>query len=245
MFYNHDKSSGRIEIIDQILNNFVKPITIFKLTQNSKVDSTIIVYFFKNHTNIIDLMPNITSMYLDGVWNNSIMYCLRNNFQPILDYIFSKYKLQILDITSNGVNNIDGINNENLEFLYISHNYNISKLDSLSSAKKLKTLITKGNKKIDLCPLINLEINTIDLEFCDGPLIMSNLSSVLTDESPLAKSLINLNIYSTNIIDISLLEKFKMLKTLNLSNNRNPIYDMTPLSTLKNLEKLNLTLCWV
>ena len=247
MFYSHyqnkyenTKEFTYDKIIDQILNNFVKPITIFKLTSDSGVESKILVHFFKNYKYILDLMPNITSMYLDGVWNTYIEYCMFNYFQPILDYIFSKYELQILDITSNGVNNINKmVNNNNLEFLYISYNYNISNLESLSTAKKLKTLITRGNRKIDLCPLIKLEINTIDLKSCDGPLIMSNLSRVLTDESPLVKSLIDLNLSSSNIIDISLLEKFKMLKTLNLSNNT--IYDMTHLSTLKNLEKLKLS----
>ena len=247
MFYDHcqnkydaTKEFTYDKIIDQILNNFVKPITIFKLNKDSGVDSSILVHFFKNYKYILDLMPNITSMYLDGVWNTYIIYCIIHDFQPILDYIFSKYKLQILDITYNNIDNVDNmVNNENLEFLYISDNYNILNLESLSTAKKLKTLITKGNKKIDLCPLINLEINTIDLNFCDGPLIMSNLSRVLTDESPLVKSLIDLNLSSSNIIDISLLEKFKMLKTLNLSNNT--IYDMRLLSGLKNLEKLKLS----
>ena len=246
MFYDHCQNKYTTEeefiydkIIDQILNNFVKPITIFKLTSDSGVDYKILVHFFKNYKYILDKMPNITSMYLNGVWYKLITYCITHDFQPILNFIFNKYHLKILDIRSNDVDNIDNMkNNENLEILYISNNRKIKNLNSLSTAKKLKTLIATSNKNIILNPLLNLEINKINLRYCNGPLIMSNLSSI-SDESPLVKSLIDLDLSMSDIIDISLLEKFKMLKTLNLSDN--PIYDMTLLSTLENLEKLNLS----
>ena len=129
----------------------------------------------------------------------------------------------------------------------------ISDLNGLEHATKLKRLKLANNSLSDISPLAGLtELTTLNLSENDitditpladlTKLTTLNLSgNDITDISPLAglTKLTTLNLSGNDITDISPLAGLTKLTTLNLSGN--DITDMTPLAGLTELTMLNLS----
>ncbi len=137
-------------------------------------------------------------------------------------------QLTTLSLYNNRISNIEPLSNlTNLTKLHI-YNNPVSDISALSNLQKLETL--EFHEPIaDIFPLSAL-INLKSLRFLVPPPEIESLA-------PLTK-LTSLEIYDSNISDISPLAGMTELKTLILY--RNQIEDISPLSSATKLEKLEL-----
>lgn len=221
---------------------------------------------YLNNTDIHYLNPLkiLSSVEQLNLANNTIYDIGELNYFPQLEYLDLSYnriqftermpflpKLKTLKIHNNILKNLHFLNNlPGLETLDISKN-NLYNLSGIEKSKNLKALIYQYSSIQNLKALKNLKmLQTLDLSYA---------RNISIESTPDLQSLQDLNLSNFNltlncVILGEKLKNFKQLISLNLSGNRinsdyflfnnNVLFtnnNITEVSILKNLQKLNLS----
>lgn len=184
----------------------------------------------------------ISSVEAFGVLTGIKQLDLSKNSIVIIDTLSRLTALTTLNLSSNKINNINPILSlNNLTDLKLSNNQ-INNISGISVLKNLKKLNLSENSITDISPLANFS----SLYYLD--LSKNNLS----DLSALSKLTLNqLELENCNITDLSPLSGIATLTYLDLRNTTtqknvcpyvNDITDLTPLSSLQNLDVVFLNL---
>lgn len=214
---------------NMIRNNFIKDLSLYKLTYLDLSHNKISKFSFEG-------LNNLSSLILDN-----------NNIQQISGDIFSNdiilnglKKLENLSLANNQINYLHDDTFEqitNLRYLNLRNNrlYN-SNLDILKSLKFLEILLLDNNSFNSVPIGIPLNITTLSL---NSNKIEYLINSSFVNMQNLRKLYLNENKIST--IDVDAFQAQKLLEELYLSDNQLNFLPTNWHRSLKNLQYLNLS----
>jgi len=153
-------------------------------------------------------------------------------------YDYSLKDLEILDASSRGITNLEGIEYcTGLVELDLRDN-DIEDLSPLSTLTTLTELSLSGNRISDLTPLTGLS-QLLALRLAENEITdLSPLATWVNEEDPDSPRLQDLELDDNAIVELIPLSGFRHLRKLTLSGNA--IEDITPLAGLTELALLNL-----